>query len=95
MVTKELKFFYFFWIWPVTMCAFGRAFLPILTRQEDPSEITLRYLTGQTFTPKIYLLCVKILLNWCSGVGIILSLLGKQEMVQILLREVLRFTYLA
>jgi len=31
---KEIKIFYFFQIWPVTMCAFGRAFLPILTRQE-------------------------------------------------------------
>ena len=31
---KGDKFFYFFQIWPVTMCAFGRAFLPILTRQE-------------------------------------------------------------
>ena len=34
LVIKELNFFYFFQIWPFTMCAFGRAFLPILTRQE-------------------------------------------------------------
>jgi len=33
-VESELKFFYFFQIWPVTMCAFGRASLPILTRHE-------------------------------------------------------------
>ena len=29
---QQLNNFYFFQIWPVTMCACGRAFLPILTR---------------------------------------------------------------
>jgi len=35
MPDMEIKIFYFFGIWPVAMCGFGRAFLPILTRQED------------------------------------------------------------
>ncbi len=46
------------------------------------------------FYPEIYLLCVKILLNWCFVAGIVLCLLGKQEMVQIILREVLSVTRL-
>jgi len=31
----EIKFFYFFRFLSVTMCGFGRAFLPILKRHKD------------------------------------------------------------
>jgi len=49
LVTKQIKFFYFFQIWPVTMCAFGR-FSPLEVRRIS----LVHFITGLNSTFSIH-----------------------------------------